>query len=214
MIALSPRVPLPVAWQVTPNTRDRRHQAGNLQICNNGLKRFNKILETADPLQRQLTADQIATTAREVCDETYGLPVPVGVYQRLRCIAAVSTMFKDMDWEIEEAAAWRSATLLEYFSAREVLFPNNAPMVGYLDDAILVEAAWPELRAEVSSFYDYRRLRRIVVEGRSKGATRFRFTRADWLDSREIEHRLQAQVRRTGLGSFVENSVVPMFRVH
>ena len=123
-------------------------------------------------------------------------------------------MFKELDWEIEELAAWRSATLLEYFKSREVLFPNNAPVGGYLDDAILMEAAWPELRGEVSSFYDYRRLRRIEAEGRSKDENHFRFTRRDWLECREIEQRLMAQVRRTGLSSFVEMRSAPMFRIH
>lgn len=214
MIALTPRVPLPVSWQATQNELDRRSKAGDLTICNNSLKKFNKVLEITDPLQRQLSADQIATTARHVSKEPRGLPIPISIYERLRCIAAMHAMFKEIDWEIEEVAAWRSATLLEYFSAREVLFPNKTPIVGYLDDAILMEAAWPELFPEVSNFYDYRRLRRIEAEGRNRNVSQFRFTRRDWLESREIEHQLHAQVRKTGLGSFVMNNSIPLFRVH
>ena len=214
MIALSPRLPLAVAWQEVENQQDRRSRAGNLQICNNSLDRFNNVLEITDPKRRQLSADQIATTARGVYAENNGLPIPVSIYERLRCIAAMNAMFKELDWEIEEVAAWRSATLLEYFKSREVLFPNNAPVVGYLDDAILMEAAWPELRGEVSNFYDYRRLRRIEAEGRGKQEKRFRFTRNDWLESRAIEEKLLAHVRRSGLGSFINSRSTPMFRVH
>ena len=214
MIALNPQLPLPVAWNGSENQQDRRSKAGNLHICNNSLERFNHVLEVTDPLRRQLSADQVATTARGVLAQHNGLPIPINIYERLRCLAAMNSMFKELDWEIEELAAWRSATLLEYFKSREVLFPNNAPVVGYLDDAILMEAAWPELRGEVSNFYDYRRLRRIEAEGRSKDENHFRFTRRDWLECREIEQRLMAQVRRTGLNSFVETRSAPMFRIH
>lgn len=214
MIALNPRLPLPVAWQGMQNQLDRRTKAGHLQICNNSLDRFNNVLEVTDPQRRHLSADQVATTARLILSEHNGLPIPVSIYERLRCMAAMNAMFKELDWEIEEVAAWRSATLLEYFKSREVLFPNNAPVVGYLDDAILMEASWPELSGEVGNFYDYRRLRRIEADGRGKEESRFRFTRRDWLECREIENRLQAQVRRTGLGSFIESRSAPMFWIH
>ncbi|MGH8105547.1 MAG: hypothetical protein ACREO1_10340 [Arenimonas sp.] len=104
--------------------------------------------------------------------------------------------------------------MLEYFKSREALFPNSEPVVGYLDDAILMEAAWPELSGEVTNFYDFRRLRGIEAEGRGKDEARYRFTRGDWLDCREIEQRLKAQVRKTGLNSFVNTRVTPVFRVH
>lgn len=214
MIALNPRLPLPVAWQGVQNQLDRRSKAGNLQICDSSLDRFNTVLESTDPQRRHLSADQVATTARGILAQSNGLPIPVSIYERLRCIAAMNAMYKDLDWEIEELAAWRSAALLQYFNSREVLFPNNAPVVGYLDDAILMEAAWPELRGEVTNFYDYRRLRRIQAEGRGKDEISYRFTRSDWLEAREIEQRLLAQVRRTGLGSFVETHSSPIFRVH
>src|SRR6186713_1014322 len=130
MIALNPRQPLLVAWNEDQNQQDRRCRAGNFQISINSLDRFNNVLETTDPQRRQLSADQVATTARGVYAQHNGLPIPVSIYERLRCIAGMNAMFKDMNWEIEEVAAWRSATLLEYFKSREVLFPNNAPVVG------------------------------------------------------------------------------------
>ena len=54
------------------------------------------------------------------------------------------------------------------------------PTVGRLDDAIVVDAAWPRLGDEIDSYLDYCRLRALEARLRGCGDTEFKFNRADW----------------------------------
>jgi hypothetical protein len=123
-------------------------------------------------------------------------------------------MVKDGDWDIEDLAAYKIDVLLDYVKLHEELIPHNAPMIGHLDDAILVEASWRSLREEIESYADYRRLRKLEADLQGKDLHEFRYNRQNWLESREAELALIRNQREQGLSSFCSNVEVRLFHVH
>jgi uncharacterized membrane protein YkvA (DUF1232 family) len=123
-------------------------------------------------------------------------------------------MVKDGDWDIEDLAAYKIEVLLDYVKLHEELIPHNAPTIGHLDDAILVDASWQSLRSEIESYADYRRLRKLEADLQGKDLQEFRYNRSNWLESREAERALLKNQRDNGLASYFSQVEVRLFQVH
>src|SRR5690606_41283999 len=57
-------------------------------------------------------------------------------------------MLADGDWDLDPAMRERSNLLLDYLQEVHDLIPDDLPLLGQLDDALLVELAWDSFAAE------------------------------------------------------------------
>ena len=75
-------------------------------------------------------------------------------------LAELQALVADPDWAVEPALAKRIHRLLDYVERVRDLIPDDLPRVGRLDDALLVELAWPAFRdqsLDYGDFCDFRR---------------------------------------------------------
>ena len=86
-------------------------------------------------------------------------------------------------------------TVLEYARGHDDLIPDWLPKVGRLDDAIVVDTAWPLLSAEFDDYLDYCRLRAIEARLRGCEVSGFSFSRDDWMEARYGEVALDRHQR-------------------
>ena len=77
-----------------------------------------------------------------------------------------------------------------------------------------MDAAWPSLHEEISSYADYRRLRKLEAELQGRPVQDFRYFRDDWLESREAEKALIRHQRQVGQSSYLSQVDIRIFRVH
>src|SRR5690606_5909508 len=110
--------------------------------------------------------------------------VPASIRERVRRAGAVDLMLSDPEWDTRAEAALVAAVAVDYLRGNAPLIPNSLPVVGWLDDAVLVETAWPSLAGEVRDYLDFCRLRRIEAGLRGEQRTHFGFTREHWEDAR------------------------------
>src|SRR3546814_19418915 len=87
---------------------------------------------------------------------------------------------------------------MDYVRSRRDLIPDDLPRVGRLDDAIVIDAAWPRLADEVACYLDYCRIRRIEAELRECDVSQFTFGRADWEQARSAESAWPEHCRACG----------------
>lgn len=215
MQVLMPHHPLPAIWNQAEQERPaRRCRIGNLQLHGAALEQFNEFLNRADPQRRQLNADQLACAARALYQETHGVPIPPSIYDRLRCAALLRMMRRDEDWEPDDTTVKRSDTVLLYVMQYDDLIPHDAPVIGHLDDAILVDVAWPTLSGEAAQYLDYRRLREMEAELRGIDPRHMHFRRSDWLEARDFEQKLLRHARALGLNAYAPAPEPTRFRVH
>src|SRR3546814_13200927 len=97
-------------------------------------------------------------------------------------------------------AAAPAALVMDYVRSRRDLIPDDLPRVGRLDDAIVLDAAWPRLADEVACYLDYCRLRRLEAELRECDVSQFTFGRAAWEQARRAATARNANVPACGLG--------------
>lgn len=201
----------PVAMQSNPSSRMRRHSVAGFYLGENEVDRFNAVLLTLGRTGAPLQADQLATAARGLCDGSIELSLTVG--RRMRRAAAAALMLADPAWEAANDAAAVASLVVGYVRAHNDLIPDQLPRIGRLDDAIVIDAAWPQLADEIGDYLDYRRIRHI--EARLRGCDRgdFGFSRAQWEQASRAEAALAEHQRQVRDRSYLP-APVPQFRIH
>jgi hypothetical protein len=208
-------LPLPAALQPSsrarPHRQDRRAAGAHVTIRSKALARFNRLLVRLQhvPLDRE----QLVAAWRELADRSSGERCAAGIAQRLQLAEAVERMIRDATWQPANAAIVPARVVVDYVHGPHELIPEPPAPTGRLDDAILVDAAWPQLCGEVDSYLDYCRLRAIEAELCGCKVQEFVFTREDWLQARHAEAGLLAHVRRVGRSSYVPAATTAVFRV-
>lgn len=189
----------------------RRRCINGFQLGTAEVDRFNAFLARVGG--RELETDQLASAARELCRPGRPDTSPPCIRQRLRWIAAVEQLLGDRQWQPANEASETAAAIVDYARSRDDLIPDWLPMVGRLDDAIVVEAAWPMLAAEVDDYLDYCRVRSQEAHVRGHRASDFSFNRADYEQVRFEAAVLAGHERRIRESSYLPSSPA-MFRVH
>lgn len=213
---LDTEYPLPSILYLTPSSRmpGRRKSIGQFRLNSLDLDRFNRLLGRLGRDQAPLIADQVVTAARELNRKSSQAEPPC-IVQRVQRAETVVEMVADSAWMAASASdiAAPARLVADYLQEPESLIPDWLPQVGRLDDAIVVETAWPRLAGEVDGYMDFRRLRRIEAGLRGCAENDFRFDRKDWLQERRIEAALNAQRRGVRETSYLP-APCAMFHIH
>lgn len=196
------------------NRIGRRHHVQDFHLDVAQLDRFNRLLARLGRQAAPLECDQVATAARELCDPSTPDVAPPCIGQRMGRVRNLSRMIADRNWTTANDAMEVATTVLGYVRTGADLIPNRMRRVGRLDDAIVIQTAWPQLEAEVASYLDYCRLHLIEASLRGGQNGSFRFTRSDWEAARAAESALGASQRRIRTSSYLPAVTASQFQIH
>lgn len=189
----------------------RRQLVGGYPVAQQALERFNLLLERLGRAPMDL--DELATAARQLA-RPGGAERPSGwIVKRLRRAVTVGLMAADPSWPLDKGRADAVDLVTGYLRDTDDLIPDELPRVGRLDDALVVEAAWPALAGEVRDYLDYCRVRRTEAELRECAESAFAFSRADWAEASKAEKAWIAHCREAGRRSYLPTGAAPRFRV-
>ncbi|MFP7722826.1 hypothetical protein [Lysobacter sp. A3-1-A15] len=192
----------------------RRRRVHCYQPSDTALDRFNGLITRLDPATSALEYDALATAARRVCEPSEaGAAALRAIHQRLRRAVVLTRLLADAGWTPANDAYDIAIEVVDYVRGDHDLIPDALRQVGRLDDAIVVDAAWPRLSDEVAEYLDYCRLRRVEAALRGAATGGFHFDRGDWQDAARAEAALAAHCRAVRDGCYVRSSA-PLFRVH
>ena len=119
--------------------------------------------------------------------------------ERLARAEHLRRMLNDSDWDVCVDTRERARMLISYLQQVDDLIPDDQPLVGHLDDALLVELAWPMVAEELEDFRDFCRFR-------DESGAHFNGHpgRDDWLATRMEEGALWEQLHRVRSHHYVE----------
>ena len=100
-----------------------------------------------EPLPLALPAVNAGMRVREVAD------LKQARAESLRC------MLDDADWPLSPQLRQRGIALLDYLHHFDDLIPDDVPVIGHLDDALLIELSGSEFEGEVRDYLDFCRFR-------------------------------------------------------
>lgn len=204
-------LPLAAALARAPtDARHRRRRIGNYRPSASRLDAFNALLQRLGRSDR-LDCDRLATAARRLRAPATGIPACIA--ERLRQAEALGWLAGDAAWAPHPTVVEPLRAVLAYLEGDEDLIPDDLPDFGQLDDAIVVESAWPRLSRELEAYLDFRRVREVEARLRGCGIGEFRFGRGDWEVARRAEAALVAHQREVRARCYVP-AWTPLFRIH
>lgn len=148
-----------LALHLPPESGDsRRRHVGPVALHDAAVRRFNAVLAQLDPNAPPVSADQVVTLARWLQDQPHDQAMAV-LSERLGRAEQLRRMLNDSDWDVCVDTRERARMLISYLQEVNDLIPDDLPLVGHLDDALLVELSWSAFADQAQDYGDYCRYR-------------------------------------------------------
>lgn len=179
----------------------------DLPIDDAALAAFNALLEDVCEDCRPLRAGHIRGAAQQLLQRPGPSPF---VAARMREAGLLRRMTRDADWPLAEPLRQRIRGVLDYIDRAEDLIPDDLPVIGLLDDAILVELFLRRAGGELGDYEDYCSYRHDLAERLQEREAALHVDVDDWLEARRRALSAERERRRA---SFVANPAFKPFRI-
>lgn len=132
----------------------------SFELTDRDLDFFRKALRHSREAVRDAEESEIIEAIREVLDEIRkNEPLPDFVGKRIPELESLISMLTDAEWQLPVSDRERLLATFIYFADPEDILPDNIPVIGYLDDVIMIELIVRELhhvRIAYDDFCEYR----------------------------------------------------------
>jgi uncharacterized membrane protein YkvA (DUF1232 family) len=177
-----------------------------IEISDQELEHFRSVLAGAREQAARRTPGEIATAARLAIARLHECSPSPFVEKRLHKVSALIGMLEDPEWQLPEPERRRVLDGLSYVAEVHDMVPDNVPVLGLVDDAIMLELVLRELQHELEGYEEFDAFRRHELA--KPGAARYpTVSREDWLESKRrtlherIRERREREVEERG-GNF------------
>jgi len=184
-----------------------------IDITDGQLRRFNALANDLNKAMPALTAEQVAGVARRVLRTAAAGGQSPFIASRMRRAAEMKALSRDTDWTSAPEHAERILGLIAYLDDPNDLIADDIPVIGRLDDALLVDIAMDTLREEVEDYAEFRRYRFCEAARRGIDIHGLALDRKAWQVEREDELRLERQLRRVRGSEYAGGAAERVFRV-
>lgn len=164
-------------------SQERRHAIGGHELELARLEHFNRTLRALSPQAPGMTLEQIASAGERALQRHADGSLPPFVSSRLAAFDRLQAMVADDGWDASGELRRQVALLKAYHASTDDLIPDYLPVVGLLDDAVLVDVALQLLRDELADYEDYCRFRRVAAEFAGMTEAQTGITRSQWLEA-------------------------------
>lgn len=158
------------------------------------LRYFRKLMKKA---RDSVSADDEPTVIKQaaaVIEEIKAASVPAFVRSRIERLQSLVDMLEDEEWALAAKERGNVLAALKYFADPADLIPDEIPVLGYIDDAIMVELVVKDLKHEMEAFDDFCRYRKEEAS-RNRNSN---ISRKQYLDVKRRELQSRMRRRRTG----------------
>lgn len=124
---------------------------------------------------------------------------PAFILERIERLEQLADMIEDEEWGLEGDELTRVQGALFYFAEPVDMIPDRVPVLGFLDDALMVELTLQDFEPELTAYDKFCGFRTAEQERRTEHGSSETVTKEDWLkDQRALLHRQMRERRRTG----------------
>jgi hypothetical protein len=135
------------------------------EISDRDVRHYQDAMRRARHAVRDADDAEILQAARDLFGQVKSVRTPAFVSERMARLEAMVGMVEDEEWALSTVERERVLSALVYFCDPEDLIPDHVPGLGFLDDAIMVELAFRELRHEIEAYQDFCAYRSEYDEG-------------------------------------------------
>jgi len=132
----------------------------SFELTDRDLAYFRKALKQSREAVRDAEEQEIIEAIRDVLDEIRkNEPLPDFVAKRIPELESLIDMLTDDEWQLPETDRERLLATFVYFADPEDILPDDIPVIGYLDDVIIIELVARELHHVRESYDDFCKFR-------------------------------------------------------
>lgn len=171
----------------------------SFELSDRDLKYFRAALRHARHAVRHADESDIVDAIRDVlADIKASEPLPDFVGRRIPEIESLIQMLMDDEWRLPKSERERLLSVFIYFGDPEDILPDDIPVIGYLDDIIVLELVTQELRHVREAYDDFCTFRRKFDREHGKGIDGA--IRRDRIDRRrqQLHQRMKRRSARGG----------------
>ena len=151
---------------------------------------FRQIMAKTQSALSKLDQQQILAAAKNLAHEVNG-KVPEFVASRILKLQQLVALVEDQEWDLTDEEKAEVLSALAYFAKPEDLIADHVPVLGFLDDAIMIELVAQSLADDIQAYDEFCKFRTAEIARRGADAAT---TKADWLDAKK--HELHSWMRR------------------
>lgn len=169
----------------------------SFELSDRDLHYFREALQHSRDAVRHAEDGEILEAIRDVLEEIRGTdPLPDFVSRRIPEIESFMQMLSDAEWQLPDADRERLLAMFIYFADPEDILPDDIPVIGYLDDVIVIELIMQDMFHVREAYEDFCEFRRNF-DG-EHGAALDGAVRRDRIDRRRQQLHQRMQRRSAG----------------
>jgi uncharacterized membrane protein YkvA (DUF1232 family) len=126
------------------------------ELTDRDVQFFRDALKQSRAAVRDAEETEIIEAIRDVLDEIRSNePLPDFVEQRIPTLEAMIQMLTDDEWQLPADDRERLLATFVYFADPEDILPDDIPVIGYLDDVIILELVARELVHVLAAYAEF-----------------------------------------------------------
>ena len=167
-----------------------------LELSDRDLKFFREALKKSrDAVRHADEADIIEAIGDVLAEIKSEEPLPDFVSKRIPQLESMIRMLQDDEWSLPRDERERMLATFVYFGDPEDIVPDHIPVIGYLDDIIMIELTVRELHHVREAYDDFCDFRDSVDKGIEGIVRRDRIDRKRQKLHQRMKRRLQKDRR-------------------
>jgi uncharacterized membrane protein YkvA (DUF1232 family) len=171
-----------------------------IELSEKDLEHFREAQKAAESRASSKSTEEIIEATSKLLEVAQQTEVPDFIADRLDRLDALIAMLRDEGWSLPETDRQHVLSALVYFADPKDIIPDNVPVLGFLDDAIMIELCVRELKHELDAYDDFCEYRQR--EAQRRGLDPAEVGRAEWLADRREELIERMHKRREGNSGF------------
>jgi uncharacterized membrane protein YkvA (DUF1232 family) len=136
-----------------------------IELSNRDLRHFRRELRRAREAVSIADDEEILAAAADLVATLRAAELPDFVAERLGKLEVLHAMLTDADWPLGESERSPVLAALAYVCDPEDIIPDDIPGIGLLDDAVMIELVFRELRHEIAAYEDFCAYRKSLPRG-------------------------------------------------
>ena len=175
-----------------------------IELGDADLAHFIDAMKTAQQEATNLSAQEITDAAAKLLADGRDNKLPSFIADRLSKLDSMISMVNDQGFALPAEDRQRVLGCLAYFANPKDIIPDNVPVLGFLDDAIMIELVVRELQHEVEAYDDFVVYREDEARRRGVDPSALKTERVEWAEARRIE--LLSRMKSRRMSSYSSSS--------